>query len=235
MELHAIHGFLGLPEDWHKFKMPSMRTYNLSDPEIAPGQDGFWGWAKRFNCHTLPSHGILMGYSLGGRLAMHALLDNPARWKAGIIISSHTGYKKDHERAARLAADAAWADRFENERWEKVLSDWNAQPVFAGMDFPMIRHEHQFSRKELGSILRLCSRGHQDDLSASIQNFQLPILWICGKLDPTFPAAAKNLHFSHPLSRVEIVEGAAHRVPWEQPEKFLKIIQSFINEVASCL
>lgn len=230
-DIHALHGFLGLPTDWDVFNLSNLHAYDLLNPTIDPTTEGFWTWANRFNNST-KSHGILMGYSLGGRLAMHALLENPTKWKAGIIISSHVGFKTEKEKISRVQADSAWAERFEKEPWEKVLHDWNAQSVFGGVDFPLLRHENQFSRKHLADLLRVCSRGYQDDLLHAIQNFQRPILWMGGKLDPNFVRAAKELHFAHPLSRVEIIEDAAHRVPWEQPEKFLKTIQSFIDEVS---
>lgn len=234
-EIHALHGFLGLPEDWQHLKLPNLKTYDLSDTPIAPSSDGYWGWAQRFNHYASPKDGILLGYSLGGRLAMHALLENPSKWKAGIIISSHTGFKTEKEKAIRIQSDKYWAERFENEPWEKILQDWNAQSVFAGFDYPLVRLEKKFSRKHLGDLLRRFSRGHQDDISKAVQNLQVPILWINGKLDITFRTVAKELSFAHPFSRVEVVEGSAHRVPWEQPEKFLKLIQSFLYEVSSCL
>jgi 2-succinyl-6-hydroxy-2,4-cyclohexadiene-1-carboxylate synthase len=236
MEIHAIHGFLGLPTDWNLLNIPNLKTYDLTHPEIAPSTDGFWGWARRFNSFTAPQNGILMGYSLGGRLGMHALLENPNQWKAGIIIStSLAGYKTEQEKTARFKADCEWAELFEKEPWEKVLEAWNSQSTFAGVSYPIRREENQFSRKHLSQQLRLFSRAYQDDLSISIENFQLPILWVCGALDTNFQRAAKDLNIRHPLSRVEIIENTAHRVPWEQPEQFVKIIKSFIQEVSSCL
>ncbi|QLH34926.1 MAG: hypothetical protein HWD61_01270 [Parachlamydiaceae bacterium] len=83
----------------------------------------------------------LDGIFFRGRLALHALFDEPNKWKAGIIISSHTGFKKESDKAARLLIDNAWAERFENDAWEKVLKDWNSQPVFGGMDFSIPRRE----------------------------------------------------------------------------------------------
>lgn len=238
MEIHAIHGFLGLPTDWDQFNFQNLYAHDLTNTEIVPSTDGFWGWARRFNQKVLKdsknNERILMGYSLGGRLAIHALLDNPSQWKAGIIISSHPGYKTESERSVCLQNDQAWAVRFENEPWDLVLQTWNAKPTFAGLEFPIIRHEDQFSRKQLAHQLRTCSRAYQDDLSKPLQNFRLPLLWICGKLDRNFVTSSKELNFVHPLSRVEIVEDAAHRVPWEQPEKFLNLIQSFKSEILSC-
>lgn len=235
LEIHAIHGFLGLPADWNVFNFPRLHAYDLTDAAIIPSSDGLWGWAQRFNAHITSTNDILLGYSLGGRLALHALLENPAKWKAGIIISSHTGLQSEREKNARIHADTDWAKRFETESWESVVGEWNDQPVFGGIASPFIRQENQFSRKHLGHLLRHCSCGYQDDLSVTLQNIQLPILWISGQLDIPYRTAAKALDFSHPLSRVEIVESAGHRVPWEQPEKFLKLTQSFINEVLSCL
>lgn len=234
-EIHAIHGFLGLPTDWNLFNLTNLHAYDLNDPAIAPTSAGFWEWAKRFNEQVSPKNGVLLGYSLGGRLCMHALLDNPSKWKAAIIVSSHTGFKTEREKIARIQADSLWADRFEKEPWDQILKDWNEQPVFGGMDFVIPRLEEHFPREKRGHLLRVCSRGHQDDLSMAIQNTTVPILWICGQLDTSFQAAARELRFGHPFSQVEIVEGAAHRVPWEQPEKFLKLIQSFIKEVSLCL
>lgn len=238
IDIHAIHGFLSLPSDWETFNLTNLYTYDLTEAPIAPSSDGFWGWAKRFNHHcttNVENHSLLMGYSLGGRLGLHALLENPAKWKAGIIISAHTGFKTEQEKINRIHADQVWAERFLNEPWQKVLHEWNSQSVFAGVDFPIRRQENQFSRKDLADQLRFFSRGNQDDLSQPIQNIPLPILWICGEKDINFSKAAAEINFTHPLSRVDIVEGAAHRVPWEKPEKFQKIIHSFINEVSSCL
>ncbi len=234
-EIHAIHGFLGLPTDWNLFNFSKLHAYNLTNPSIAPAADGFWGWAKRFNQEVQPKEGFMLGYSLGGRLGLHALLDRPNHWKGAIIVSSHTGFKTEKERMTRLQVDAEWADLFEKEPWEKVLQMWNIQSVFGGVDYPLMRQEKLFSRKHLADQLRFGSRGHQDDLSKPVQNLQMPLLWICGELDPTFHQVAKELSFAHPLSRIEIVHGAAHRVPWEQPHKFIKIVHSFINEVISCL
>ncbi|WP_052436048.1 alpha/beta fold hydrolase [Neochlamydia sp. EPS4] len=234
-KIHALHGFLGLPTDWQRFNLPNLHAYSLRRPSLAPAADGLWGWAKRFNRLAQPRHDdILMGYSLGGRLALHALLDNPNQWRAGIIISAHPGLTSKEEKIKRVQADKAWADRFGNDPWQDVIRDWNCQAVFGGKSFPLKRSEHQFLRKNLQDQLKFFSTGHQDDLSEALKGLPLPILWISGQLDTKFLAKAHELTFSHPLSRVESIAHAGHRAPWEQSILFLKIIQSFIQEVLSC-
>lgn len=230
--LHAIHGFLGLPSDWNVFKIPSLIAHDLTSPALSPSSDGFWGWAKRFNALSNSTEKkILLGYSLGGRLAIHALLDQPTQWLGGIIVSSNPGLKNSDEKSIRLQQDVRWAERFEKESWSSVLKAWNQQSVFAGISSPLPRHENQFDRQHLAQLLKVFSLGHQEDLTTSLSKLPIPILWIYGKFDTKFQNLSKNLSFSHPKSRVEFIEGAAHRVPWEQPIAFINLIQSFIQEV----
>lgn len=230
-EIHAVHGFLGLPSDWNIFNFPNIITHNLFNGSISPSEDGFWEWAHRFNAQV-ESNGIYLGYSLGGRLGMHALLDNPKKWKAAIFVSAHTGIQSPQDRSTRLQDDLKWAERFKSDPWDLVLSDWNAQSVFGGMPYLLPREEKDFCREHLSFLLTRYSRGHQDNLKDSIQQVYVPILWICGEKDHKFQQAAKDLLFHHKKSNVQIIPGAAHRVPWEQPHFFKQLVHTFINEVS---
>jgi 2-succinyl-6-hydroxy-2,4-cyclohexadiene-1-carboxylate synthase len=225
--IHALHGFLGHHSDWNYLSIPGIQPHNLFDEAIRPGADGFWGWARRFNDYVSSDGDVILGYSLGGRLAMHALLNKPVKWKAAIIISSHTGLQSEDAKKARIADDHKWAERFENDPWHEVMADWGKQAVFGGIPHPLPRPESHFSRKEQAHLLRSCSRGYQDDLTDLLQNVNVPIHWICGELD----LQAKELKFNHQKSRVNMIPGAAHRVPWEQPKLFTASINQFIKEV----
>ena len=71
----------------------------------------------------------LLGYSMGGRLALHALLEDSNPWQAAIIISAHPGLEDEKEREARIASDAEWASKALMGTWESFTDDWNAQPI----------------------------------------------------------------------------------------------------------
>ena len=234
IKIHALHGFLGLSSDWKVFDLPNLHAHDLASGYLGVRSDGFWGWAKRFNQQVFPEQDIILGYSLGGRLALHALLDQPQQWRAAIIVSAHPGYNTGQEKTTRLRIDKWWAGQFENEPWEQVLSDWNAQSIFQGRPFPFSRQEHQFARKNLSEQLKTWSLGVQENLSDAIRSVQIPILWICGDLDIKFKNICQKLLFTHRQSRIKIVDDAWHRVPWERPEIFIQLIKSFIQEVTSC-
>lgn len=233
IKIHALHGFLGLPSDWKEFNFESCSSHDLSNPAIAPNHDGFWGWAKRFNQFTAPQNDVLMGYSLGGRLALHALLDQPQKWKAAVLISANPGLQSIEQKDERLKADKQWAQRFIHEPWNHVLKAWNDQEVFKGKQFPLSRDEHQFSRLHLSFLLTTFSLGLQEDLTSLIHQLNLPILWVCGQQDSKFCELAQKITFFHKQSKVKIVADTAHRVPWEKPLQFKNLVQSFISEVYS--
>lgn len=226
MSIIALHGFLGQPSDWTDFRIQGLMAPDLFQCELKSHEDA----AYQLN-QSLKQSGnqpVLMGYSMGGRLALHAIIQEPSLWKAAIIISAHPGLKIN-EREKRLRADAEWAKRFEREEWSSLLKAWNSRSVFAPSCFQFERKEEDFNRDYLASGLRNCSLGLQQDLRESINELSLPILWIVGEKDKNYCELADVLKFKHPKSMVKTISNAGHRVPWEQPEAFKQTIEQWIN------
>lgn len=226
--LIALHGFLGLPSDWSF--LPNCRQMSLYDHSFAPPCSGIVAfaqslnrWAETFECP------ILMGYSLGGRLALNALLQNTKLWKAAIIVSAHPGFADPASRQNRNKHDQRWADRFLNEKWDSLMNAWESQPVFANGKFSFIREEKNYDRTFLSDTLRYWSLGSQADLTHALTQLQIPILWVAGQNDSNYCEIAKKITLSHPLSSVHIVPNAGHRVPWEQTTLFNSLLSNFIK------
>jgi 2-succinyl-6-hydroxy-2,4-cyclohexadiene-1-carboxylate synthase len=231
-KIHTIHGFLGLDSDWDYLKMDQIVSHDLFKDPLIPQANDFFGWAKRFNDHVNTDDSFIMGYSLGGRLALHALLDNPSKWAGAVIVSSHPGFQTEDEKKQRILNDYKWAERFENEPWEQLMKDWQGQTVFANIPHPLKRNESEFDRKQLAHLLRSCSRGFQTNLIGSIQKVDKPILWVCGELDQVYTKSSEEISFSHPKSKIVVVKDAGHRVPWEQPKPFAHLVNQFIKEIS---
>lgn len=227
-EIIALPGFLGLSSDWSLFQNQGIVGFNLDSFEW----NHLWDWAKKFN-EIIKAKGnekkILMGYSLGGRLALHALIENPALWEAAIIISAHPGLISDQEKQERIKNDRRWGDRFLNEDWEEIMTDWNAQSVFVNDRFDFMRCEADYERIKLQQLLEKASLGYQDDLRKQVELLSIPILWVTGELDRKYTAISEGVLFSNEKSKKEIIVNAGHRVPWEQPETFKVVVNSFLN------
>lgn len=234
--LIALHGFLGLPSDWDSLGLESLHPFNLNS-------FSHWNtlqeWARAFNDHMSQffsgdERPILMGYSLGGRLALHALIHNPLLWGGGIVISAHPGLDQAVAKQSRLEEDKKWAKRFQQDPWEELMETWNSRSIFSQDSFVFRREAKDYCRKELASLLEKSSLGYQENLRDSIYQLPLPILWLVGEKDQTYSRLSHTLSFQHSHSCCRVIPNAGHRVPWEQPLLFKTQIESFLVEIKKC-
>lgn len=216
----ALHGFLGRPSDWDFLPYDNVMAVDLFKENSL----------HDFSNQTIEG-GILLGYSLGARLALHALIDSPQKWRAGIIVSGHPGLETDLQRQERLLADEVWAKRFETESWKELMDSWNSQPVLATSTTSPVRNESDFSRKQLAKALRKWSLGRQENLREQVEALDIPILWIAGENDSKFAAIARSMSLKHPKSTVWIAKETGHRVPWEKSIEFIEQLDTFLNKI----
>lgn len=200
MVITCLHGFLGNPHDWDFLRDAGLAIETPPLDAIPPQGD------------------TLLGYSLGGRLALHALLAG-AQYKRAIFVSTGLGIEGDVARAARRAADEAWAQRFESEDFDSVMAAWNAQPVLAGPALTRTRDDYD------PRALREWSSGALPPVASRLHELTIPTLWIAGARDTKYVAEAKRAASQAAEARVVIVAEAGHRVPWEQEERFIEILR----------
>jgi 2-succinyl-6-hydroxy-2,4-cyclohexadiene-1-carboxylate synthase len=207
----ALHGFLGLPSDWNipgVIAIDYLKTNGLG-PEVS-----LLDWGHNFCDYVSKQFGrrplTLLGYSQGGRLALHALRARPELWSEAHLISTNPGLQTEFDKQARKKLDKHWADRFLNEPWNKVLGDWNSQPVFASDPEPG-RKENQFNRQALAKCLESWSLGNQDDFREWISETKLKITWWAGENDEKYKAIVSGLKIGSSQSK-KIVPETGHRV-----------------------
>lgn len=257
INLHFLHGFLGLKSDWDMiekvFPRYSCFTYSIEDflPIAENSSENYFkNWAKNFNSRVfgpndngIKSHlssrnltagfsaskNILVGYSLGGRLALHSLTEENS-WDGAIIISANPGLRTEQEKKIRIQNDELWANRFLHEPWNEVLNAWNAQEVFQGQNFGLLREEKFYNKEKIYKIMTHFSLGRQNDLRPEIKNLQIPILWISGEQDKKFAIIGKEMESLSVYIKSIIVPFAGHRVPWVSEAQFKKISNDFLQE-----
>jgi 2-succinyl-6-hydroxy-2,4-cyclohexadiene-1-carboxylate synthase len=214
IELVALHGFLGLASDW--LKIPGLNTRAL---DLWPHALAGTSWAE-----GLYGKPVLLGYSMGGRLAMRAAVEEPERWSGAIFVSAHPGLASGH--AERLQSDLAWAARFRRDPWPDLMQDWNSQAVLS-VGGVLERHEHDFDRKALALAIDRWSLARQPDLREGLSRLPFPVLFVTGARDEKFTKLARELRRSELQTHVE-VEGAGHRVPWDRPYEFQHLVAGWL-------
>lgn len=187
-----------------------------------------WGNTLAEEIKRVDPEPILVGYSMGGRLALHALLAQPDLWKAAVIISAHPGLSDEAERAKRREKDAEWSAMALKGDWSDFLEKWEAQSVLgAGGEMP----DRTRLKERRASIARSFidwSLGAQADLTCDFQQIAAPVLWLSGGEDTKFTELAKVAVAQLPDARHQIIPGCGHRVPWERPAEFSRRCQEFL-------
>jgi 2-succinyl-6-hydroxy-2,4-cyclohexadiene-1-carboxylate synthase len=197
MVITCLHGFLGNPRDWDFLRDAGFAIETPPLDAIPPRGD------------------ILLGYSLGGRLALHALLAG-AHYQRAIFVSTGLGIEDDSARADRRASDEAWARRFESDDFDSVMAAWNAQPVLAGPSLPRTRSDYD------PRALREWSSGALPPVASRLHELTIPTRWMAGVRDTKYVAEAKRAASLVADAQVVIIENAGHRVPWERPDEFIE-------------
>jgi 2-succinyl-6-hydroxy-2,4-cyclohexadiene-1-carboxylate synthase len=249
MTLHCLPGFLGLSKDWETilskrfsavyYDFFAPHSENCSGPSDSPdlaSLDRLGAWVNG-QAKSNPAPRILMGYSFGGRVALHSLIQAPKLWTAAVIVSAHPGLSASplasgavsEEHSLRIQSDQVWARRFLNDDWPTVLEDWNSQAVLKTSRAQTFRDLHSLSRTSLAQALTECSLGKQGDLRRQLQHLELPILWISGKQDAKFCSLLNEVTALNPNIEGVTLPQAGHRVPWDQPEEFNQVLSDFID------
>lgn len=230
--IHALHGNLGSPADWDGFGLKDLRAVDL------------WSWQERFPGISLEEFGerfageltdedsapVLMGYSLGGRLALQAMAARPDMWRAAILISTHPGLKSEVERTERLLADRQWADRSRNGDWGEFLADWNAQAVLAGQAVNEAGQAGLAGRRAaIADAFESWSLGRQRAMDDLLARCRFPILWVTGERDMRFAALARRLVRDSGAVEWTVVPDCGHRVLLERAGELRKIVTDFLG------
>lgn len=189
--IRTVSGFLGLPSDWDFLPWP----------------------------HSATEGDVLLGYSMGGRLALRMLERD--RFTKAVIVSAGLN-APDVDRHAR---DEEWARRFESEDWTSLTTAWNAQPVFGGHSLD--RREEDYDRAELARQLREWSPAVLPP--PRLEAIETPILWVAGERDAKYVDVARRAVARLPHAELWICPDAGHRVPWEQTDAFVDRLRGFLD------
>lgn len=229
--LIALPGFLGRKEDWQNYSADCFGVNQFLPLDLLKASS-LKSFAKIFNdkmAKTVTGPRILMGYSLGARLALHVLLDNPSLWTKAVLISGHPGLSSKEEKDARKKHDALWADEFLHAPWDVILAKWEEQAVFKTARHCFKREERDYSRASLAHCLTKYSLGMQEDLKPKIAKLNLPILWLTGQYDEKFSTIASSVVLRHQQSKKIALPGG-HRTPWESEMDFRMAVYNFLRE-----
>ncbi|MDC2825177.1 2-succinyl-6-hydroxy-2,4-cyclohexadiene-1-carboxylate synthase [Rodentibacter pneumotropicus] len=244
MNIIFLHGLLGTASDWQKVieNLPHFHCISIDLPfhgkaketPVYSFNDTTEYLSKQIQSAVKNEPYFLVGYSLGGRIAMHyALQANVERrcLQAVVLEGANLGLKTEEEKQARWQNDTHWAKRFTCESPENVLEDWYKQPVFSHLTAhqraKLVEKRKTNCGANIGKMLLATSLAKQPDFREKVRSSSLPFFYFCGEQDLKFQALAHSEQLN-----LTTIPNAGHNAHLENPLLFAKKLENIILEIA---
>lgn len=231
----ALHGFTQRGSMWAEVAAPAGGQWVTPD---LPGHGGrpARSWEETVASlagllRALPAPRCLLGYSMGGRLALAVALDHPGLVDRVAVVSASPGVADPQARRQRLAEDLALAGRIEEIGAESFLDEWLSRPLFGGLAArgPKWREGDRAARlgstaAGLAGALRLLGQGAQPYLGDRLGELAMPVLLMAGGDDRKYAALAEDMGRRLPRAMVAVAPGAGHALVGERPADVAALI-----------
>ncbi len=165
--IHVFHGFLGSPQDF-SFLGPGITFHDL--------------YAKTDTLSLNPED-TLIGYSMGGRIALELAGAAGFNLQRLVLISAHPGPSTEEERLQRRSFEESVLEKLEGLDRSDFLLWWNALPIFEH-DAPISPSEEVFRRS--ADLFRRHRLSEQKNYLAELELHREKVLYVVGLQDEKY-------------------------------------------------
>lgn len=180
----------------------------------------------------------LLGYSMGGRVALSVAAAHPARVASALVVGASAGIENARARAERVRSDRALAARILDEDLEAFVDYWMGLPLFAGQQRLGERERAEARRQRLANrphglaqSLWGMGTGAMPPLQGALSAIDLPLCFAAGALDAKFATLALDLARRVRTGRAELIPAAGHAAHLENPDFFSRVARHFFASV----
>lgn len=231
-----VHGFWGQPRDWAgvvarlPLGCPVLCPDLYESGDLSPRHtlpqwiENFWHFV---DAHAGPNPIQLVGYSLGGRLALNALVAWPEKVSRALLLSTQAFLPKA-EVMEREKFETHWAQAFARKPWVELESEWQEQNIFAGSK-SLSRRQGPALREILGLSLTHWSPRHHVFGLHDLRELPWTVEWAFGATDQKYLNIAKTLQDLPVRGQITILPQAGHRLIDEAGDFVVQWIQNGRN------
>jgi 2-succinyl-6-hydroxy-2,4-cyclohexadiene-1-carboxylate synthase len=244
--LLLLHGFTGCKAFWAPLAEAWAERWYVLAPDLPghgdsppPGPDEGLEVAAEQLASAMPAAATVVGYSLGGRLALHLAIAHPERVERLVLVGASAGLPEEVDRAARRLEDARWVSMLRHQGLEAFLDAWEALPLFAGHRAATPERQAWLrglragqSAEGLAASLEAHGLGRQAALHELLRGLPVPTWWVAGERDAKFAAIAQAMARSMPRGQMVLVPECGHNVPFERPAALLALVDDIGRHVA---
>jgi 2-succinyl-6-hydroxy-2,4-cyclohexadiene-1-carboxylate synthase len=244
-----LHGFMGNSHEFHQaISLISDEFYCLTVDLPGHGKTKVLGGDEYYTmsktAHAIinllddlkVSKSFLVGYSMGGRLALYLTIHFHERFPKVILESASPGLATEAERVERVKRDEQIARKLERSRdrndFAAFLSNWYNQPIFGS-----IKNHAQFQQLievrlqnnpiELAKSLRFIGTGYQPSLWEKLKENTNSVLLLVGENDEKFININTRIIQNCQLCQLQIIHNSGHNIHFENTLVFVENVRKF--------
>jgi len=222
--LMLLHGFTQTSRSWDPFiefldphwtivrvDLPGHGASNHADANLNETADLVAATCGR---------GIYLGYSMGGRVALHVALQHPHLTSSLALIGATPGIEDEREREARRHADDELADSIERDGVSVFINRWLSNPMFDRLPKTAsdIAERNRNTATGLAQSLRHVGTGTQRSLWPQLSTLKMPTALIAGEEDHKFATIARKMTTAiGSNAELHLIAQAGHTAHLEQP------------------
>jgi 2-succinyl-6-hydroxy-2,4-cyclohexadiene-1-carboxylate synthase len=178
---------------------------------------------------------VVVGYSMGGRLALHAALG--CAFAGVVTVGAAAGIADANDRRRRMEADEELADWIAAHPIDEVVGRWERNPVFASQPSGLVAAQRAgrlaHSPADLARLLRSAGQGAVEPVWDRLGSLSMPVLALAGEADSAYRAAAERIASLVPRGAAGVIAGAGHAAQLEAPDAVRDAILAFVGDFAS--
>ncbi|MDZ4753878.1 MAG: alpha/beta fold hydrolase [Phycisphaerae bacterium] len=244
--LVLLHGFLGEPADWDAVVAALTVPRRVLRADLLRAATSAFDLASLARALADAINELvrapvdIVGYSLGGRVALALLHDRPDCAEHVLAVSATPGIDNAQERLQRSSADDALADVLERDGLGAFIERWYAQPLFAALrshpDFGVVsRRRAAGDGASWARILRDASPGRNRSLWSELRRMATTpsvtnrLSFAVGSLDAKYLDLSREVTERVPALRVDVIDGAGHAVHLERPAALAARIDALLH------
>lgn len=190
-------------------------------------------WASADRLVDAGGSGTYIGYSMGGRVSLHAALSHPDKVRRLVLIGATAGIDDPDERLERRRADERLALHIESVGVPVFIDEWLANPLFAGLDDDTALRSDRLRNTAAGlaGSLRSTGTGTQTPLWDRLGEIECPVLVLVGEHDAKFSELGQRLVAGLPDAELVVVANAGHSVHLERPHATVAALATWYRGV----
>ena len=251
--LVLLHGFTGSSVNWQEHRRPFSNQHQVLTIDLpGHGRTSSPPTPDRYTMQAVSKDLIsifeflnlsavnLLGYSMGGRLALYVATTHPSFLHSLILESTSPGLETTTQRLARIDNDGHLADKIEAYGIPAFVEHWQRLPLFATQKRMPEEIRNRLNNQRLSNnasglanSLRGMGTGCQPSLWSQLDTIHLPVLLLAGGLDEKYAALARQMEASLPKAQLRVITDSGHNIHLEKPESFTGHVLAFLSELKS--